>query len=110
MLNVKALLTKILTYLKTHTHTVSQVTDLKRGWLGEQSVSAGSYIDRTVSFGTTFSSNPYVVAAFTSSSTAGAFGRCTCAVHSITTTGCKIRVFNGDTTQRSPGLYWIAMR
>ena len=113
MLDMKVLLTKILTSIKT-LQTGKQaslgVSTIAWGWLDTSNVPSGSYIDRTVTFGKTFSNNPYVVASFTSQATAGAFGRCTCAVHSITTTGCKIRVFNGDSTQRSPGLYWIAIR
>lgn len=71
-------------------------------------VAAGSYTDITVSFGKTFSSTPNVVVGFYSTSTAGTFGRCCCSVHSITTTGCKIRFFNGDSSARQPSFYWIA--
>lgn len=72
-------------------------------------VNSGAYKDTTVTFHKSFKSVPVVVAGFHSDSTAGTFGRCTVGVHSITATGCKIRVFNGDTAARSPGIRWIAM-
>lgn len=79
------------------------------GYVAGTTVTAGSYADITVSFGTTLDTAPTVVACFQSVSTAGAFGKCTLAVHSITTTGCKIRIFNGDTANRAPDLRWIAI-
>lgn len=72
-------------------------------------VNAGAYRDFSVDFGTTLSNAPNVVACFDSQSTDGAFGKCSLSVHSITTTGFKIRMFNGDTANRAPKYRWIAV-
>ena len=74
-----------------------------------ETVTAGSYKDYSVSFWMTYQYAPIVVACFKSTSTAGAFGKCSLSVHSITTTGFKIRVFNGDSSNRSPDITWIAI-
>lgn len=100
MLDLKALLAKILTrlyYVDAGTASLSS------------SVASGAYGDVTVSFHKTFEIAPNVVVGFMSTSTGATFGRCSCAAHSITTTGCTIRMFNGDTVARQPYFYWIAM-
>ena len=71
-------------------------------------VAAGAYADTTVTFATEFATAPAVVAGFFSTSEAGSFGKCTCSVHSITATGCTIRIFNGDSGTRIPNVEWIA--
>lgn len=73
------------------------------------SVASGATADVNITFGKTFLVPPSVVVGFQSSSTAGAFGRCTCSVMTIETTGCSLRVFNGDTTTRAPSLMWVAI-
>lgn len=73
------------------------------------SVASGATADVDISFNKTFLVDPNVVVGFKSSSTAGTFGRCTCSVMTTTTTGCSLRVFNGDTTARSPALIWTAI-
>lgn len=108
MLNIKKLLTKMLVSLKGKQNSIG-ITTIARGYNGGASVPANSYKDFTISFGKTFPANPDVVVGFISESTAGAFGRCSCAVHSLTTTGCKIRMFNSDTVSRAPGFEWIAI-
>lgn len=77
---------------------------------GGISVSAGSYKDYAVTW-TALSSVPTVVVGFSTSSTAGAFGKCCVAVKtdSITKTGCTFRLFNGDSTARSPNISWIVI-
>lgn len=70
---------------------------------------ANAYTDVSISFGNTYSSAPTVVVGFYSTSTAAAFGGLTVAVHSITTTGCKARVFNNTSSGRSPSVHWIAV-
>ena len=100
MLNVKKMLTKIAN--KIEKMDCGVVTNL-----GE--VSSNSTKDATITFTSTFSEPPNVVACLESSSTAYGMGRLTCAVHSITTTGCKVRVFNADTSGRSPYIQWIAI-
>lgn len=100
MLNVKKMLTKIAN--KIEQMDCGVVTNL-----GE--VASNSTKDVTITFTSTFNSAPTVVACLVSSSTGYGMGRLTCAVHSVTTTGFKVRVFNADTTARSPYIQWIAI-
>lgn len=74
-------------------------------------VSAGSYKDFAVTFGKTFTATPTVVVGFVTNSDAGAFGKCCCAalLSSLSKTGFTIRVYNGDTSGRSPRCSWIAI-
>lgn len=72
------------------------------------SVPAQSYVDYTITFPVAFKDVPTVIPAFSSTSTAHSFGRATLSAHSITKSGCKIRVFNNDTTGRQPDVLWIA--
>lgn len=73
------------------------------------SVPAQSYVDYTITFPVAFKDVPTVIPAFSSTSTAHSFGRATLSAHSITKSGCKIRVFNNDTTDRQPDVLWIAV-
>ena len=100
MLNVKKMLTMISN--KIEQMDCGVVTNL-----GE--VASNSTKDATVTFNRTFSEPPTVVACLVSTSTAYGFGRISCGVHSITTTSCKVRVFNADTVARSPYFSWIAI-
>lgn len=70
---------------------------------------ANGYKDFTVTFGHTYTSPPHVVPGFYSTSTAAGLGGLSCAVNSITTTGCTIRVFNNTSSARSPAVEWIAI-
>ena len=72
-------------------------------------IPAGSYHEYTVTFNFTFPSNPIVIASFVTGTTQSGFGKCTVAAQNRTTTGCTIRVYNGDTSQRTPGVTWIAI-
>jgi phage minor structural protein len=72
------------------------------------SVPAQSYADYTITFPVAFKGVPTVIPAFSSASTAHSFGRATLSTHSVTKSGCKIRVFNNDTTGRQPDVLWIA--
>lgn len=73
---------------------------------------AGSYVDVAVTFPAAFAegTTPAVVVGFASASTAGTFGRCSCAVvtGTVTNTGFTLRFFNGDSSNRNPGFVWIA--
>lgn len=75
----------------------------------------GAYKDKSVSFGTElgsafeFVSPPAVVVGFKSDSSAGTFGRCCVSAHSVTTTGFTLRFFNGDSSNRNPEFFWIAI-
>lgn len=82
---------------------------VKSGTHAAVSVNANSYVDFTIDFGHTFPEPPGIAVNFNTTSTAGAFGNCTFAVNSVTTTGATVRVFNGDTTLRTPSFRWIAV-
>ena len=79
------------------------------GSISGSSVTAGSYKDYNVTFNKVFSVIPKVVASFQSTSTAGAFGRCTLGIVSTSTTGFTVRVFNGDSSGRGPNIDWVAV-
>jgi len=78
---------------------------------GGTSVAAGGYEDVAITFDQAYSVAPVVVVGFLTSSTAGAFGRCSVSVvpGSITETGFTARIFNGDSASRTPRLTWIAV-
>ena len=100
MLDIKKLLGKV----------ARQLLDMQCGritTLGE--VSSNNRKDVTVTFAKPFSKTPNVVACFESSSTAYGMGSLSCAVLSISTTGFTVRVFNADTSGRSPYIQWIAI-
>lgn len=71
-------------------------------------VSANSYKDVSVSFHHAFEAVPSVVVCLNSNSTSPKIGLVTAAVQSRTKTGFKVRVFNADTTTRTPWVDWIA--
>ena len=100
MLNVKKMLTKIAN--KIEQMDCGVVTNL-----GE--VASNGTKDATITFTSTFSSAPTVVACLVSSSTGYGMGRISVSVFSTTNTGCKVRVFNADTSTRSPYIQWIAI-
>lgn len=99
MLDLKKLLAK----LTQNTHIV------QNGATGAISVNSSSYEDKDITFSPAFNSVPAVSATFYTTSTGGTFGRCAVAVVSVSASGCKIRVFNGDTTSRSPNVFWTAI-
>ena len=88
---------------------VSPSQTIETGHITGSSVSANSYVDYNVTFTKSFETAPIVIPTFQSTSTAGAFGRCTLGVVSVTTTGCVIRVFNGDTSGRAPNIDYVAI-
>lgn len=73
------------------------------------SINTNSYADKTVSFASTFSIAPNVVACLSTSGTAGNIGNVSVSVFNITTTGCTIRVFNNRGSSLSPAIEWIAI-
>ena len=74
------------------------------------SVPAGDSRQYDLTFNHAFTSAPIVVASLYSDSTQGSgLGSCTVTVHSITTTGCKLKIFNNDSQARNPAVSWIAM-
>ena len=82
---------------------------IETGNITGSSISAGSYGDYSVNFTKAFHDAPIVVACFQSTSTAGAFGKCTLGVVSTTSAGFTVRVFNGDSSGRGPNINWIAI-
>lgn len=85
---------------------------VKTGQIAAGSVSMSApknaYTDVSISFGKTFASAPNVVVGFYSASTSYTYGNVAVSVHTITTTGCKARVFNASATDRTPIIEWIA--
>lgn len=74
------------------------------------SIATNSYADKTVSFGSgTFSSAPNVVACLSTTGTAGNIGNVSVSVHTISASGCTIRVFNNRGSSLSPAVEWIAV-
>lgn len=81
---------------------------VQSGEISSTSVTSGAYVDKSVNFDTPFASAPRVVVGFKSTSTAGTFGRCCCAVSAVSATGFTVRIFNGDSATRAPNIEWIA--
>lgn len=81
-----------------------------RGVVASTSIGSRSYADWDVYFNKTFESVPIVVATLCSSSTAYQIGNVSCSVlaNSITKNKFTLRMFNADTTSRSPAVYWMA--
>ena len=74
------------------------------------SVSNNSYASQKISFGSSFSSAPTVVACFKGASTAYAFGSMSISVYDVTETEFYVRIFNNGTgATRTPYVSWIAV-
>lgn len=83
---------------------------IDRGYIQGAQVNSHSYQDFSVNFGAyVYTTPPYVVACLNTSSTAADYGYCTCSVHSITTTGFKVRVYNNASISLAPNICWIAI-
>lgn len=76
---------------------------------GVGNISSGSTKDVNITFHNAFRNPPIVTASFVTTSTAGTFGRCTIGVASVSGTGATLRIFNGDSSTRSPDINWTAM-
>lgn len=100
------ILTKITEKIKTVSSTVPQI---QYGRVVGSSIAANTYVDKKVTFPKKFDNVPVVIVSFVSTSVAGSFGKCTIAVNNIGIEGATIRIFNGDTTSRSPDMFWIAV-
>lgn len=84
---------------------------IETGHITGASVPKNDYVEYEISFTKPFSSAPTVIACFQSTSTAGNFGRCTLGVVSVSVSGAKIRVYNGDESSgRAPNIDWIAVK
>ena len=73
-------------------------------------VNKGTVVSKTISWSAT-PTVPTVIVGFSTDSDNASFGNCSCSVvpNSVTTTGCTIKIFNGDTANRSPKIAWIAI-
>lgn len=85
-------------------------TTIDSGFVQGVDIPAGETHDYDVTYNINFTSAPRPLACFVSTSSAAGFGRCTLSVLNRTATGFTIRVFNGDTGQRTPSLIWIAVK
>lgn len=80
------------------------------GRVTAQTIAASSYVDVDVAFPEEFQSAPIVTVCFETESSAAAFGRCVAVVYgNPTTTGFTARLYNSDTSGRSPRLVWTAV-
>lgn len=73
------------------------------------SIPASGYVDYEVTFNTTFTEPPFVVAGLAINSTSGKYGLLSVCPRDITGTGCIIRIYNADTQTRSAGFRMIAI-
>ena len=71
-------------------------------------IAANSYKDISVTFDKAFDALPSVVVCLNSNSTSPNMGYVTAAVLSRSTTGFVVRVFNADTSTRTPWVDWVA--
>lgn len=79
------------------------------GYIAGSSVAANSYRDYSLTYPVAFASTPTTMVSFSTGSTAGGMGRLQVGTVNETPTGCTIRVWNGDTSARSPSLKWTAI-
>lgn len=81
------------------------------GSIAGANIAAGAYRDINITFNKRFADAPIVSFNLYSSSGDGGVGKCSAAYvpNSGSETGCLVRIFNGDTVARAPGLEWRAM-
>ena len=114
---------------KKHNHIISDITDLKLnattaaqarqnlgfifdvGSIAGENIAPGAYRDVPIIFNKTFSAPPIVFFNLYSSSESSDIGKISAAYvpNSGSATGCTVRIFNGSTATRAPGLEWKAM-
>lgn len=73
-----------------------------------QSVSAGSYVEVSKTFDSTFPTTPNVIVSIQSNNTLE-MGNCSCVVNSISSSGFKVHMVNNSTQARNIGFCWIAV-
>ena len=85
--------------------------NLQSGTVTFAQTASGSYSDKTISFGPSYSAAPNVVAGFQlgTGSTAANFGNCSVAVVSVSTTGATLRFYNNSGANKTPTVNWIAL-
>lgn len=87
----------------------NQPTMMECGQITVSNVASHSYADYQVTFSKAFSSAPIVVVGMMTASTGYGTGSVSVSAHTITKNGFTARVFNNDSTARSPYIHWIAM-
>lgn len=83
--------------------------DVASSYGGSDNAPKNAYRDIPVTFNFTHTYAPHVVATFSTGSTGVTMGGLSLSVHSITTTGCKIRIYNNTNDTRNPALKWVAI-
>lgn len=83
--------------------------DVASSYGGSDNAPKNAYRDIPVTFNFTHTYAPHVVATFSTGSTGVTMGGLSLSVHSITTTGCKIRIYNNTNDARNPALKWVAI-
>lgn len=74
-------------------------------------VPSNSYTDSDlITFDRPYDAAPLVVAGLGGTITAYGMGSCSCAAHSVTETGFKIRAYNNSANERNITVRWIAIR
>ncbi len=96
-------------YAYGHEHFAEDVGVLSGTLAAQGNIASGATRDDVITFPKAFKSAPVVVVGFVSTSSAGTFGRCVCAVSAVSTSSFTIRTFNGDSSNRNPGYSWIAV-
>lgn len=93
----------ILTTLANRSHI------MESGSVYVGNVAANSYVDVPITYSKTYPNTPDVVVCLNSNSTSAKMGLVTVATLSRSQTGFTARIFNADTSGRSPYINWIAM-
>ena len=90
------------------TELVQSKRNLQVGYLSGRNVPANSYLDIPVTFSREMRSAPQVILTFASTSTSTDLGFISLSSINVTKTGFTARIFNGASSQRTPGVRWIA--
>lgn len=96
MLNIKKMLTKLANRIQVGATSVG-------------TVAANSYTDISITFDKPFGAVPSVMVCLNSNSTSPKMGLMTVATLSRSTTGFEARIFNADSSSRSPWINWMAI-
>ena len=76
---------------------------------GSDNAPNNAYRDIPITFNFTHTYAPHVVATFATGSTGVTMGGLSLSVLDITTTGCKVRIYNNTSDARNPALEWVAI-
>lgn len=76
---------------------------------GSDNAPKNAYRDIPITFNFTHTYAPHVVVSFATGSTGVTMGGLSLSAFDVTTTGCKIRIYNNTNDARNPPLYWVAI-